>query len=250
VSAVALWLSYILLWPVLSAWEEMVCQDFQKRQPSLDNRAAWESERSAGQVGNVADSHRMFRETAAILAFKRQFSVVAGLRDHLFVGAVNNTPLSNNLYRPGAGLHLFSAPNFSLKFSLLVPKNLTGLELPGPEGPQSTTRREEAMPKVLVEIKNGTVLNVEATSEDVEVYVVDHDVISDGTIGELKRYLRDLDAPADVDVVLEDELMATLEEVIAEGNARLEDRAEAWEENEDGDTDEVTDLTSVIRSRR
>ena len=116
------------------------------------------------------------------------------------------------------------------------------------------------MPNVLVEIKDGTVLSIETTSEDVEVYVVDHDVISDGTIGELKRYLRDLDAPADVDVILEDELMAKLEELIAEGNARLEDGADAgeenedgadaWEENEDGDADEVTDLTSVMRSGR
>ena len=52
------------------------------------------------------------------------------------------------------------------------------------------------MPKVLIEIKNGTVMNVETTSDDVEVYVVDHDVINNGSVGELKRYLADADGPS------------------------------------------------------
>ena len=107
------------------------------------------------------------------------------------------------------------------------------------------------MPKVLVEIKNGTVLNVETTSEDVEVYVVEHDVVSDGSIDELKRYLRDLDAPVDVDaVVLEDELMTRLEDLSAEGQAKLEHMTEVWDDDDEGDADGVTDLTRVIRSRR
>ena len=107
------------------------------------------------------------------------------------------------------------------------------------------------MPKVLIEIRNGTVLNVETTSEDVEVYVVDHDVISDGSIGELKRYLRDMDAPVDVDaVVLEDDLTTKLEDLVAEGRAKLEDMTEVWDDDGERDADEVTNLTSVIRSRR
>lgn len=107
------------------------------------------------------------------------------------------------------------------------------------------------MPKVLVEIKNGTVLNVETTSEDVKVYVVEHDVVSDGSIDELKRYLRDLDAPVHVDtVVLEDELMTRLEDLSAEEQAKLEHMTGVWDDDDEGDADGVTDLTRVIRSRR
>jgi len=106
------------------------------------------------------------------------------------------------------------------------------------------------MSKVLVEIKDGTVMNVETTSEDVEVYVIDHDLISEGSIGELKRHLADLAAPVEVDgVVLEDELMAKLEDMIAEGKAKLEDMTDAWEDDKD-DADEFSDLTRVMRPRR
>lgn len=52
------------------------------------------------------------------------------------------------------------------------------------------------MPKVLIEIKNGTVMNVETTSDDLEVYVVDHDVVDKGSIGEPKRYLAHGDEPS------------------------------------------------------
>ena len=106
------------------------------------------------------------------------------------------------------------------------------------------------MSKVLVELKDGIVMNVEASSEDVEVYIVDHDVISDGSIGELKRYLANLDAPIDFDgVVPEDELITRLEDLIAEGKARLEDMAHAWED-ETEEAEEFSDLTKVMRSRR
>jgi hypothetical protein len=108
----------------------------------------------------------------------------------------------------------------------------------------------KGMSKVLVEIKDGTVMNVETTSEDVEVYVIDHDLISEGSIGELKRHLADLAAPVEVDgVVLEDELMAKLEDLIAEGKAKLEDMADAWEDEKD-EVDEFSDLTRVMRPRR
>ena len=106
------------------------------------------------------------------------------------------------------------------------------------------------MSKVLVELKDGTVMNVETTSDDLEVYVVDHDVISEGSIGELKRYLANLDTPVEVDgVVLEDELMTKLEDLIAEGKAKLEDMADAWEDEND-EAEEFPDLTKVMRPRR
>ena len=106
------------------------------------------------------------------------------------------------------------------------------------------------MSKVLVELKDGTVMNVETTSDDVEVYIVDHDVISDGSIGELKRYVAGMDTPVEVDgVVLEDELMTKLEDLIAEGKARLEDVAHAWED-EDDEAEELSDLTKVMSPRR
>ncbi len=106
------------------------------------------------------------------------------------------------------------------------------------------------MPKVLVEIKNGAVMNVETTSEDIEVYVVDHDVISNGSIGELKRYLADLDAPIETDaVILEDELMAKLDDLAEEGKAKLEDMTDAWEADEEDEPDELYDLPRVMRSR-
>jgi len=102
------------------------------------------------------------------------------------------------------------------------------------------------MAKVLVEMRNGALLNVETTSDDVEVFVVDHDIIHEGSIGELKRYLRDLDAPVEVDAVVpEDDLVAKLEDLIAEGEARLEDMADAWENNETDEAGEIPDLTQV-----
>ncbi len=109
------------------------------------------------------------------------------------------------------------------------------------------------MPKVLVELKDGTVMNVETSSDDLEVYIVDHDVISEGSIGELKRYLANLDTPVEVDsVILEDELMTQLEDLIAEGKARLEDMAHAWEDegDEEDNTEEFSDLTKVMKPRR
>jgi len=106
------------------------------------------------------------------------------------------------------------------------------------------------MPKVLVELKNGDVINVEATSEDVEVYIVDHDVISEGSRAEQKRYLANLDVPVEVDgVMLEEDLMARLEELMAKGKAGLEDMAHAWEDESD-DMEELPDLTTVVRHRR
>jgi hypothetical protein len=104
------------------------------------------------------------------------------------------------------------------------------------------------MPKVLIEIKDGTVINVETTSDNVEVYVVDHDVIDDGSIAELKRYLSDVDAPVEVDgVVREDEFMTKLEDLIAEGKSKLEDMTDTWEDDTD-EADEVCDLARVTRS--
>ncbi len=106
------------------------------------------------------------------------------------------------------------------------------------------------MPKVLVELKDGDVINVETTSEDVEVYIVDHDVISEGSRAEQKRYLASLDMPVEVDgVMLEEDLMARLEELLAEGKAGLEDMAHAWEDEND-DVEELTDMTTVMRHRR
>ena len=103
---------------------------------------------------------------------------------------------------------------------------------------------------MLVELKDGAVMNVETSSDDVEVYIVDHDVISEGSIGELKRYLASLDTPVEVDsVILEDELMTQLEDLIAEGKARLEDMAHAWEDEAD-ETEEFSELTEVMRPRR
>jgi hypothetical protein len=79
------------------------------------------------------------------------------------------------------------------------------------------------MPKVLIEIKNATVTSVETTSDDIEVYVFDHDMISEGSISEVKYYLGHADEPVEVDAVVpEDELMADLEDLIAEGEALLD----------------------------
>ena len=109
------------------------------------------------------------------------------------------------------------------------------------------------MSKVLVELKDGAVMNVETSSDEIEVYIVDHDVIGEGSIGELKRYLANLDTPVEVDsVLLEDELMTKLEDLIAEGKARLEDMSHAWddEEDEEEDAEEFSDLTKVVKPRR
>ena len=109
------------------------------------------------------------------------------------------------------------------------------------------------MSKVLVELKDGAVMNVETSSDEIEVYIVDHDVIGEGSIGELKRYFANLDTPVEVDsVLLEDELMTKLEDLIAEGKARLEDMSHAWddEEDEEEDAEEFSDLTKVVKPRR
>lgn len=46
-------------------------------------------------------------------------------------------------------------------------------------------------------------------------------------------------------MVLEDELTAELEDLTTEGKAKLEDMAEAWEDDERDEADEVCDLTRV-----
>ncbi len=107
------------------------------------------------------------------------------------------------------------------------------------------------MPKVLVELKDGAVANVVTTSEDIEVYVIDHDVISGGSIGEMKRYLSTLDSPIEVEaVLLEDDLMARLEEITAEGKARLEDLADAWDDESEVDGELPDVVTSLRRGTR
>ena len=94
-------------------------------------------------------------------------------------------------------------------------------------------------------------MNVQTTSDDIEVYVVDHDVMSDGSLSELKHYLAEMDAPVDVDaVVLEDELMAKLEDLTDEGKAKLEDMTDAWDADDGSDSGEVYDLARVMRSGR
>jgi hypothetical protein len=55
------------------------------------------------------------------------------------------------------------------------------------------------MPRFLIEIQNGTVMNVDATSCDVDAYVID--VISEGSAGDLKRYLVNVDLPVEIDGV-------------------------------------------------
>jgi hypothetical protein len=58
---------------------------------------------------------------------------------------------------------------------------------------------EAVMPRFLIEIQNGTVMNVDATSCDVDAYVID--VISEGSAGDLKRYLVNVDLPVEIDGV-------------------------------------------------
>ena len=90
------------------------------------------------------------------------------------------------------------------------------------------------MPKVLIEIKSGTVTNVETTLNDVEIYAFDHDIIREGSIGELKRYLADASEPIEVDCsVPEDELVTRLEDLIAAGQATLDDMRGAWDDDEE-----------------
>ena len=92
------------------------------------------------------------------------------------------------------------------------------------------------MPKVLIEIKNATVTSVETNSDDIEVYVFDHDMINEGTVSDVKRYLGHADEPVEVDaVVVEDELMADLQDLIAEGKAYLEAMREAPDDEEELD---------------
>ena len=57
------------------------------------------------------------------------------------------------------------------------------------------------MPGFLIEIQNGTVMNVDATSCDVDAYVIDHDVINEGSAGDLKRYLANVGLPVEIDGV-------------------------------------------------
>ncbi len=106
------------------------------------------------------------------------------------------------------------------------------------------------MPKVLIEIKNGAVMNVETTSDDVEIYVFDHDVVSEGSIGELKRYLAHADEPVDVDrVAFEDDFVARLEDLVAEGQARLDDMTEGWDDAEEPDEAEALNFSSYSGRR-
>ncbi len=95
------------------------------------------------------------------------------------------------------------------------------------------------MKKVLIELKNAAVMNVETTSDEVDIYVFDHDVVSEGTIAELKRYLAHADEPIEVDAVVSDvELMASREDLVAEGEAALEERRGA-PDDEDEELDEA-----------
>jgi len=83
------------------------------------------------------------------------------------------------------------------------------------------------MPKVLIELKDATIKNIEATSDDVTVYIFDHDAVSQGGLGELTYYLAQASEPVEVDaVVSEDRLMAALEELIAEGEVVVEELTE------------------------
>jgi hypothetical protein len=106
------------------------------------------------------------------------------------------------------------------------------------------------MAKALLEIKKGMVANVDTTSDGVEIYVFDHDVIREGSIGELKRYLAHADEPVDVDdIVSEDEVMAKLEDLIAEGQAKLEDMTGVWDDAEELDEPEEVDVSPYIARR-
>jgi hypothetical protein len=58
---------------------------------------------------------------------------------------------------------------------------------------------EAVMPRFLIEIQNGTVMNVDATPCDVDAYVID--VISEGSAGDLKRYLANVGLPVEIDGV-------------------------------------------------
>jgi hypothetical protein len=96
------------------------------------------------------------------------------------------------------------------------------------------------MEKILIELRDNMLANVEATSEDVEVYVFDHDVISEGNIGELKRYLAHANEPIEVDtVVKEDELVADLKDLIEEGQCMLEDLLGDQEDEELAEAEEA-----------
>jgi hypothetical protein len=80
------------------------------------------------------------------------------------------------------------------------------------------------MPKVLIELKNATVMNIAATSDDVTVYVFDHDAVSQAGLGEVRYYLAQASEPVEVDaVVSEDRLMSALEELITEGEVMVEE---------------------------
>jgi hypothetical protein len=106
------------------------------------------------------------------------------------------------------------------------------------------------MAKALLEIKKGMVANVDTTSDGVEIYVLDHDVVREGSIGELKRYLAHADEPVDVDdIVSEDEVMAKLEGLIAEGQAKLEDMTGVWDDAEELDEPEEVDISPYIARR-
>jgi hypothetical protein len=93
------------------------------------------------------------------------------------------------------------------------------------------------MPIVLIELKDATITNIEATSDDVTVYIFDHDAVSQGGLGDVRYYLAQASEPVELDaVVSEDRLMAALEELIAEGEVVAE------ELTGDGDGKEMVEI--------
>jgi len=93
------------------------------------------------------------------------------------------------------------------------------------------------MPKVLIEMKDSVITNIEATSDDVTVYVFDHDAVSQGASREVRYYLAQASEPVEVDaIVSEDGLMAALEDLIAGGEVMIEELAT------DGDGKEIIEV--------
>ena len=93
------------------------------------------------------------------------------------------------------------------------------------------------MPIVLIEMKDSIITNIEATSEDVTVYVFDHDVVSHGASREVRYYLAQAGEPVEVDaIVSEDRLMSALEDLISGGEVMIEELAT------DGDGKEMIEI--------
>ncbi len=101
------------------------------------------------------------------------------------------------------------------------------------------------MAKVLIEIEQGTVTHVETSTDELEVYVFDHDIVREGRAGDLKRYLRDANAPVEIDMVAEEDLETKLQALVGEGRAKLEDMTGVREDEEKG----VFDLVTLMKRR-